>query len=140
MWGKRMSGETSLRVSLQRYELQMVTARRLARYRAVLRARNNEAPPDPVARRKMMVERVARELYEMILFTGIENPVVEQIRKELSAKLGGEIRFTYPPGEEGLRVTRMADSGEVMLSREEQQLVMSRLWGAPLQAVDNSMV
>jgi len=57
---------------LSRYERQSLNARRLARYRMALRLAQGDAePPEPrEVRRRRLVEKVATELYEHLLFTG----------------------------------------------------------------------
>lgn len=88
-----------LRIMLQGYEQQLLAARRLARFRVRRRLAAGEDPrePDPLPKRHATVEQVARELYDMLLYTGSDNPVVEDIRQELSQELGREVHFTYPP-------------------------------------------
>lgn len=40
------------------------------------------------ARRQGLVERVAREVYENLLFSGSTNPIVEEIKAQLEVDLG----------------------------------------------------
>ena len=89
-----------VRMMLQGYEQQLLAARRLARLRMRRRMAAGDDPndPDPAARRHLMVEKVARELYEALLYTGSDNPVVEEIRQELGREVGQDVQFTYPPG------------------------------------------
>lgn len=85
-----------LRMMLQGYEQQLLAARRLARLRMRRRVAEGDDPgdPDPSASRHIMVEKVARELYETLLYTGSDNPVVEEIRQELGREVGQEVQFT----------------------------------------------
>ena len=64
---------------LLQYDRQLVTARRLARLKAELRERMPAAVPTETKRR-VMVEHVARELLDNLLFTGSDNPVVREVR------------------------------------------------------------
>lgn len=131
-----------LRHMLQQYELQLLAARRLARFRRARRLAEGEGEPpvDPGVKRKAMVERVARELYDMMLFTGSDNPMVEKIRADLKHSVGGEVRFTYPPGSGGLRMVREAPEGAKALTQDEQAAALNSLWGLTLRAVDESML
>lgn len=137
-----MSGTTLyLRTMLQQYEKQLLAARRLARYRRAARLANGEDPPiDPEVKRKAMVERVARELYERVLYTGSDSPVVEEIRTNLGKAVGSAVRFTYPPGEEHMRLVRESPEGDSPVSAQEQHLALKKLWDITVDKVDKSMV
>ena len=87
-----------------------------------------------------MVERVAHELYESILLTGSDNPVVDTIRERLGEQMGGEVRFTYPPGEDGLHIVRQGPDGPKGASAEEQAKALQDLWPVTLKAVGESML
>lgn len=130
-----------LRHMLQQYETQLMAARRLARYRRARRlAEGDEPATDPRVRRRAIVERVAQELYESILFTGTENPVVDVIRKRLGDTVGGGVRFTYPPGEEKVRIMREDEAGLRPLTEDERLRALHYLWGITLKAVDESTI
>lgn len=130
-----------LRQRVQGYELQLLAARRLTRLRARMRLTAGEAPqdPDPTPRRGVYVEKVAQEVYESLLFTGSDNPVVEDIRRALSERVGFTIRFTYPPGE-GLCFVRQDDRGARKLSAELQARVRRLLWRITREKIDRSML
>ncbi|MEG2172085.1 MAG: DVU0524 family FlgM-associated protein [Desulfovibrionaceae bacterium] len=138
-----MSGTTLyLRTMLEQYEKQLLAARRLARYRRAARLANGEGEPtiDPEVKRKAMVERVARELYERVVFTGSDNPVVENIRSNLSRAVGGALRFTYPPGAERMRLVREGPEGNTPVPLPEQEQAMKKLWELTKAEVDKSML
>ena len=79
-----------LRSMIRGYEQQLLSARRLARLRVKMRLAEGESPhdPDPEIKRRAYVEKVARELYESLIYTGSDNPMVEEIRRELGKSLG----------------------------------------------------
>lgn len=138
-----MSGTTlNLRAMLQQYEKQLLAARRLARYRRAARLASGETDPpiDPEVKRKAMVERVARELYERLIFTGSDNPVVEEIRTNLGKVVGGTVRFTYPLGTDRMRLVREGPEGNTPVSGPEQDKAMRSLWEITVAEVDKSMV
>lgn len=130
-----------LRQRVQGYELQLLAARRLTRLRTRMRLAAGEAPhdPDPSPQRGLYVEKVAQEVYESLLFTGSDNPVVEEIRRALSERVGFTIRFTYPPGE-GLCLVRQDDRGSRRLSSELQLRVRRLLWRITREKIDRSML
>jgi hypothetical protein len=126
---------------LRRYERQLINARRLARYRAALRLAQGEEPfPDPEAVRGHMVEKVARELYEHLIFTGSENPVAETIREELSASAGTQLHFQYAPGEAALQLLREGGSGPEEVAPHEKTRLLEQLWRITLAKVDETML
>jgi hypothetical protein len=126
---------------LRQYDRQLLNARRLARYRIALRlAQGDAAFPEPEEVRRGMVEKVAKELYEHLIFTGSENPVAEAIREALSLSAGTHLHFQYPPGEAALRLIREGDAGPEEVSRHEKEQLMEKLWQITLAKVDETML
>ena len=124
---------------LLQYDRQLVTARRLARLKAELRARMPAAVPTETKRR-VMVEHVARELLDNLLFTGSDNPVVREVRQELNRTLHGEYSFRYPPGEVDVRIFREEPDGSRELTSEERKHILAALWEITLAKVDATML
>ena len=139
---------------LSQYDRQLVAARRLARIRpgadppadasALTRQTgegttdNHEAPAE--VRRRVMVEHVARELLENLLFTGSDNPIVQEVRQELDHRLNGHFSFWYPPGEVDVRIAREGPEGPRELSDAERREVLTELWDITLAKVDATML
>ncbi|MBO4368993.1 MAG: hypothetical protein J5803_02700 [Desulfovibrio sp.] len=132
---------TRVRVMLMRYEQQLLAARRLARFRERMRRATGETPedPDPAIKRRMYVEKVTKEIYECLLYTGGENPIIEEIRQELSKVVGIPLQFTYPPGKR-LRIVKIGPKGTVALTAEEQRKVRSSLLRVTREKIDASML
>ena len=124
---------------LLQYARQLVTARRLARLKAELRERMPAAVPTETKRR-VMVEHVARELLDNLLFTGSDNPVVREVRQELNRTLHGEYSFRYPPGEVDVRIFREEPDGSRELTSEERKHILAALWEITLAKVDATML
>ena len=124
---------------LLQYDRQLVTARRLARLKAELRERMPAAVPTETKRR-VMVEHVARELLDNLLFTGGDNPVVREVRQELNRTLHGEYSFRYPPGEVDVRIFREEPDGSRELTSEERKHILAALWEITLAKVDATML
>jgi hypothetical protein len=131
-----------MRTMLRRYDYQLLNARRLARYRAALRLARGEAEdPEPVGvRRRRLVEKVAGELYEHLLYTGSENPVARDIRDELSVLAGAPIHFRYAPGEAALQLVREGGEGPEKISAAEEARLLNTLWHITLARVDRTML
>jgi hypothetical protein len=126
---------------LRQYERQLLNARRLARYRIALRlAQGEDAFPEPEEMRRNMVEKVAKELYEHLIFTGSDNPVAETIREELSASAGSPLHFQYAPGEAALQLVREGHAGPEEVSPNEKARLLERLWHITLAKVDETML
>jgi hypothetical protein len=87
-----------------------------------------------------MVEHVARELMDNLLFTGSANPVVEEVRQELDHTLKGQYTFWYPPGEVDVRIVREGPEGVHELTSKERKEVMTTLWDITLAKVDATML
>ncbi len=138
------------RIMLQQYELQLLTARRLARHRRRERLEEGEEHAhkvDPSTSRKLVVQRVARELYETLISTGTDNPMVDTIVKKLSAALGTQILFQYPTPsplqDEHLRLLRVPEKGQSIpmpLSDEENMKALHLLWKIVLTTVEESTI
>lgn len=139
---------------LLQYDRQLVTARRLAKIRPGMEpgldTRQDVRPGDllpnqgesltPEAKRRTMVEHVTRELLDNLLFTGSNNPVVEEVRQELNQQLGGEYTFWYPPGEVDVHIIRETPDGRHELNSKERKEVMAALWDITLAKVDATML
>lgn len=110
------------RIMLHTYEQNLGNARRLARFKVRMRLQAGLEPddPDPAPKRKVFATKIAQELYDHLLFYPGANPVVEEIREELSAALGMRVEFTYPPGST-LRIVARDENGPRQLAPEEQR-------------------
>ncbi len=135
------------RMMQKQYELQLLNARRLARYRRNKLLETGEESPDPEEQRKAAVLKVAKELYERLVFTGTDNPMVDDITEQLGTALGSEVLLTYPAPaplrDEHLKLLRMPDNKQgspTMLSEDEQTKALHLLWEITLKIVDKSMV
>ncbi len=138
---------TQFRLMLQQYELQLLTARRLARYQQTQLAEAEMDPPDPDAHRKATVQRVAKELYERLIFTGTDNPLVDDIMEQLSTALGSKLLLHYPTPEPlknaHMQLLRQPESKQALpepLEGQEQMEALHLLWGITLEAVEKSTV
>lgn len=129
------------RIMLKRYQQQLLAARQLAKSRARLRLREGLPleDPDPSVRRHEFVRDVARELYTSLIYTGSENPVVEDIRQELGRHIGQEVEFTYPPGEK-LCIVGDGPEGKKPLSTAQQLASYNMLMTITRKKIDQSML
>ncbi len=126
---------------LQQYGKQLVSARRLARYQQLLgRGDQQGVGPPPDVKRRLMVERIAREIVDNLIFSGSENPIVNEVRQRLNTVMGEELIFQYPPGELEFKIIRNTLDGPEEISVDEKHLVMGRLWDITLETVNETML
>lgn len=129
------------RQMLLRYSKQLVAARRLARYDQLLGRDRRVDLNEAEAKRHAMVEGIAREIMENLIFSGSDNPVVQEVKERLVVESGEEYLFRYPPADQEFKIFRVAPGGqEKELSQSEKQVVMGRLWDVTLRTVDATML
>lgn len=131
-----------IRNMLLHYDRQLVTARRLARYRQALRVAGGEDEPSIPAdvKRRLMVERVAREIFENLIFAGSDNPIVQEVRQQLDQELGKRFTFTYPPTSLDVQIFRNLPEGKVEVAPAEKGAILDKLWAITLAKVDDTML
>jgi len=128
---------------LRTYGKQITTARRLARYRKMLRAADgeDEAVISREAKRRDLVHRVTTEIIENLLTTGSDTPVAAELIEELSEEVGHPLVFAYPPEEQELQIFKMLGDGQAQeATPEEKGAIFERLWRLALEKVDDTML
>lgn len=128
------------RSMLRGYEQQLFIARRLAHLRIKQRTAEGQPPhdPNPAIKRAEYVRKAAMQLYEHLIYTGVEMPMAEDIRKELGKKIGLDVLFVYPPGQE-LQVAQVNADGSKATVCEDQEAMRRKLWHVTLQQMDAQM-
>ena len=92
------------------------------------------------ARRQGLVERVAREVYENLLFSGSTNPIVEEIKAQLEVDLGFAVLFRNPFPNLSLQIYKETDLGPIKVTRDEKEDIMNKLWAISLDKVNATML
>ena len=128
------------RQMLLQYGRQLVAARRLARYDQLLGRGQHRDAESTSAKRHAMIERIAREIMENLIFSGSDNPTVQEVKDRLARELGEELIFRYPPADQDFKIFRIVNDEEVELSETEKQRIMGRLWDVTLRTVDETTV
>ena len=131
-----------VRNMLRTYGRQLTKARRLARFRhaLALAGAEDEVIISKAAKRRSMVERVAREVVENLLVSGSENPVVMEIKERLDAEFKQKFEFQYPPSELDMRIFKETGDGPGEVSVGEKNRILARLWEITLEKVDDTML
>lgn len=127
---------------LRTYDQHLDTGRRIARFKNYMR-RTGEGDLVTIsqeAKRHQMVERVAREIVDNLIGSDSANPVVKDIKRQLTQEMGEEMAFRYPASGEGLQILRKTDQGVVSLTNAEKDAFMQRLWELALAKVDETML
>ncbi|MBQ4133729.1 MAG: hypothetical protein IJD04_08380 [Desulfovibrionaceae bacterium] len=125
-----------VRKMLLQYDKQLVADRRIRRHMQLL----GPSEVDPEQKRQLMVERVAQEVFENLLFSGSNNPVVEDVKKSLENELGEKLSFKFPPSKLDFEIYRETQDGPVKIDPSETSGLLSRLWSITLEKVDETML
>lgn len=127
---------------LRTYGRQLTSARRLERFRRSLAAAGaeEEVTISRMAKRRMLVEQVSREIVENLVVTGSENETVQLVLEQLNAEFGEDFEFRYPPAEIELQIFRRTESGPEEITGAEKQTVYKRLWEITLATVSETML
>ncbi|MDL2307742.1 hypothetical protein LJC48_06955 [Desulfovibrio sp. OttesenSCG-928-C06] len=127
---------------LLQYGRQLISSRRLSRYNQLMGlASGHEQLPAPDVQRRMMVDRISREVVENLIFTGSDNPVVQEVRQRLDDELDGKYLFQYPPGEIDFRIMRQEEDGStVQVSSDEKHRIMGLLLDLTRETVSETML
>lgn len=126
---------------LLQYGRQLISSKRLARYYRLLDEAHGpgEGPP-PDEQRRLMVERITREVVDNLIFTGSENPVVQEVRARMGEALGERFIFHYPPGEMDFRILQQTPQGDVEVSSDEKHRIMGKLIDITRETVSATML
>ncbi len=127
---------------LQSYDRHLANGRRLTRLSKYLRDPDRDDPHGYLleARRKQLVEKVAREIVENLITSGSQNPVTREIKQELNQEMGMELIFHYPPTGEEMKILKPGDQGPEELTLEEKDQVLRKLWEVTLDKVNETML
>lgn len=127
---------------LRTYGRQLTSARRLARFKQSLEAAGaeEELTISRMAKRRLLVEQVAREIVENLVVSRSENEVVQDILHQMEREFDGPLEFAYPPAEVDLQVFRITGQGPVEVTGPDKQTVFNRLWEVTLEKVNETML
>ena len=130
-----------VRKMLLQYDKQLVADRRIRRHMQLLQTgEDGVATIQPEKKRMMMVERVAQEVFENLIFSGSDNPIVQDVKKTLEHELGEKLSFKFPPAKLDFEIYRETPEGPIKMSPEETPMVLDRLWDITLEKVDDTML
>ncbi len=127
---------------LRTYGRQLTSAKRLARFRRALRAAGSEDEVEISrrARRKELVEKIAREIIENLIVSNTDNPMVVEIVNDLERQTGTRYLFEYPLDGNDVRILKETENGPLEVRGEERLTTMKRLWDMTVEKVDRTML
>ena len=126
---------------LSQYDRQAISARRMARHRQTMRmAASNDLQLPAEIKRKIMVERVAKELFENLLFAGSDTPLVLDLQKELVAEFGDSLEFHYPQGSLEIVILRRTQHGTEPVTPQFRAHVLGRARELSLAKVEETLL
>lgn len=127
---------------IRQYHNQMLTSRTLAYRQHARKMALGEKPEiQPEVKRRMLVNRVAREVFTNLLTIGCDNPMVREVREALDKEFGQQFEFCYVPGKLDMLIyRRKPDGGAERVSDNEQTDISSRAWQITLRIIDSYMI
>ena len=130
-----------VRNMLQNYDRQLIAARRLNRYLQALRGDAEDAQKIPAdVKRRVLIERVAHEVMENLVFSGSDNPIVQDVKTALEHELGERFSFKFPAEDLSFQVYRETAAGSEKVEAAERLRILDRLWSITLDKVDQTML
>jgi hypothetical protein len=128
---------------LRTYDQQMDTGRRISRLKKFMSQRDaaDSVSISQEAKRRLLVERVAREIVDNLVGSTSTNPVVQEIRQALDEEFGPGLVFRYPPDGDELEILRKDENGTPhAITNGEKDRFMQRLWQITYHKVDATML
>lgn len=128
---------------LRTYDQQMDTGRRISRLKKFMSQRDaaDSVSISQEAKRRLLVERVAREIVDNLVGSTSTNPIVQEIRQALDAEFGPGLVFRYPPDGDELEILRKDENGTPhAITNGEKDRFMQRLWQITYHKVDATML
>ncbi len=128
---------------LRTYDQQLDTGRRISRLQRFMRQTESadSISISQEAKRRLLVERVAREIVDNLVGSTSTNPIVEEIRQTLDKEFGPGLVFRYPPDGEDLEILRKDESGTPRaVTNGEKDHFIQRLWQITYEKVDATML
>jgi len=128
---------------LRTYDQQLDVGRRVSRLHKFMRQADmaDSVSISPEAKRRLLVERIAREIVDNLVGSKSTNPVVQEIRRTLEEEFGPGLVFRYPPDGDELEILRKDANGTPRaITNGEKDRFMQRLWQVTYHKVDETML
>ncbi|MGE4291845.1 MAG: DVU0524 family FlgM-associated protein [Desulfovibrio sp.] len=131
-----------VRRMLHTYGRQLTSAKRLARFRRALMLTGGQDQVDisREARRRELVQRIAKEIIENLIVNGSHSPVIRDILDQLELEAGNRVMLDYPLDGGDVRLLLDTEAGPRELTGDEKNRTLKRLWEITLAKVDDTML
>lgn len=131
-----------VRTMLRTYGKQLSSAKRLARFKRalMLSGGQEQSSISRQAKRRELVQRIAKEIIENLIVNGDENRIIQDILEEMGNELGGRVMFEYPLDGGDVQILMETPAGPKEAQGEERMQIMHRLWETTLARVDQTML
>lgn len=125
---------------LKKYEQQLLTARRLERYRQAIKLIKEPLSLSTIIKRKILVRLVAKEFFKNFLITGYNSSVVQDVQKELIEKFNNKICFQYPPESPEVVILVKVNNEWEKVGSKLQTEILCLAWTMILDKVNSTML
>lgn len=127
---------------LHTYGKQLTSAKRLARFRRALMLSGGQDQVDisREARRRELVQRIAKEIIENLIVNGSHSQVIREILDQLEFEAGNKVMLDYPLDGGDVRLLMETKTGPRELTGDEKNRMLKRLWEITLAKVDDTML
>ncbi len=127
---------------MRTYDQHQDAGRRIARFKKYMdrMGQGDSITISQEAKRRQMVEKIAREIVDNLIGSDSANPVVRDIRRQMREEFGQELVFRYPSDGDGLKILKKSGSGVAELTNGEKNEFMQRLWEVTLKRVNETML
>jgi len=124
------------------YDQHQDTGRRIARFKKYMdrAGQGDSVSISREAKRRQLVEKVAGEIVDNLIGSDSSNPVVNDIKQQLTKEFGQDLVFRYPSDGGGLQILKKTDQGVAELTNGEKDAFMRRLWEVSLSRVNETML
>jgi len=126
------------------YDQHQETGRRIARFKNYMdrAGQGDSVSISQEAKRRLLVEKVAGEIVDNLIGSDTANPVVREIREQLTKEFGNgkDLFFRYPSDGSGLQILKKTDQGVSELTNGEKDALMRRLWEVALTRGNETML
>ena len=77
---------------------------------------------------------------ENLVFSGSDNPIVQDVKTALEHELGERFSFKFPAEDLSFQVYRETAAGSEKVEAAERLRILDRLWSITLDKVDQTML
>ncbi|MEF2145079.1 MAG: DVU0524 family FlgM-associated protein [Desulfovibrionaceae bacterium] len=136
------TNQAEVRRMLHTYGKQLTSAKRLARFRRALLVAGGQDQVDisKQARRRELVQRIAKEIIENLIVNGTQSSVIQNILDHLETFAGARVMLDYPLDGGDVRVLIDTVNGPREATGDEKNRILRQLWEITLAKVDDTML